>query len=229
MDYFRVRNYEKFQHYKKRSPPWIKLHRSIFQNYEISLLPDSTKAHLFAIWLLASEHNNAIPWDEEWIGRRINATEKVNLDMLRELQLIEKIKDKRKRRASIKRASRKQSAIPETETERESEGEEKKKAASLEFDQFKLIYETNPRGRCNWKKAKEAWNRLIKAGENPTMIIQAAKHYCLSNDPQFRMASQRFLNSAGEWKGWIDADSIKRNESGRLRGGEDYSKYGEGE
>lgn len=79
---FSVKNFEKFQHYKDRSPPWIRLYNSLLDDYEFGRLPDASKAHLLAIWLLASRYENKIPYDPEWVSRRINATEPVDLDAL---------------------------------------------------------------------------------------------------------------------------------------------------
>lgn len=77
--YFAVRNYETFQHYKDRNPPWIKLYNSLLDSYEYAQLPDATKAHLLAIYLLASRTNNKIPADFAWIKASIKAHEEVDL------------------------------------------------------------------------------------------------------------------------------------------------------
>lgn len=82
MSTFSVKNFEKFQHYKDRSPPWIRLYNSLLDDYEFGRLPDAAKGHLLAIWLLASRYENQIPFDPEWVSRRINATEPVNLSAL---------------------------------------------------------------------------------------------------------------------------------------------------
>jgi len=79
---FRVKNFETFQHYKDRAPPWIKLYNELLDDYEFGLLPDASKMHLVAIWLLASRSENKIPYDAEWVAKRINATEAVNLELL---------------------------------------------------------------------------------------------------------------------------------------------------
>lgn len=79
---FSVKNFEKFQHYKDRSPPWIKLYNELLDDYDFGLLPDASKMHLVAIWLLASRSENKIPFDSGWVERRINATERVDLDLL---------------------------------------------------------------------------------------------------------------------------------------------------
>lgn len=82
--FFSVRNFEKFQHYKDRNPPWIRLYNSVLDDYEFGLLTDASKAHVLAIWLLASRYDNKIPYDAEWVARRINATDHVALDELAE-------------------------------------------------------------------------------------------------------------------------------------------------
>lgn len=82
MKTFSVKNFDKFQHYKDRAPPWIKLYNELLDDYEFGRLQDASKMHLIAIWLLASRSENKIPYDPEWIARRINATDMVDLDAL---------------------------------------------------------------------------------------------------------------------------------------------------
>lgn len=82
MNYIQVKNWEDFQHYKDRTPPWIKLYNHLLDDFEFSCLPDASKAHLLSIWLLASRTGNKIPNNSRWIGNKINATEDVDLDVL---------------------------------------------------------------------------------------------------------------------------------------------------
>lgn len=79
MQTFSVKNFEKFQHYKDRSPPWIKLYNELLDDYQFACLQDASKLHLILIWLLASRSDNVLPYDSEWVAKRINATAKVNL------------------------------------------------------------------------------------------------------------------------------------------------------
>ena len=51
----RPRNWEKFQHYKNRNPPWIKLHHDLIDDREYQRLPIASRALAPAMWLLASE------------------------------------------------------------------------------------------------------------------------------------------------------------------------------
>lgn len=84
-----VVNWEKYQHYKNRNPPWIKFYNSLLEDPAVAVLPDAAKAHTFGIWLLASRLQNRIPADADFIGKRINATEPVDLKLLLAMAFIE--------------------------------------------------------------------------------------------------------------------------------------------
>jgi len=113
---FRVRNLEKWQHYGDRTPPWIKLHVVLLANYDFARLPDASKAHAMSIMLLASQNSNSLPWDPAWIGSKINATTKVNLEVLVTAGVIEVKQD-----ASDSLADREQSACVDKRRVDESE------------------------------------------------------------------------------------------------------------
>ena len=49
------KNWVKFQHYKDRNPPWIKLHRDLLNDKEFMRLPLASKGLAPVLWLLASE------------------------------------------------------------------------------------------------------------------------------------------------------------------------------
>lgn len=68
----RIRNWAEFQHYKDRSPPWIKLHRSFLDNYEFACLPIASKALAPMLWLLAAESSDgSVRVDVEWLAFRL--------------------------------------------------------------------------------------------------------------------------------------------------------------
>jgi len=80
--YFKVKNWDEFQHYKDRNPPWIKLHNHLLDDYDFECLSDSAKGHLLCIWMLASRTKNLMPMDVTWISKKIGSTSKVNLNAL---------------------------------------------------------------------------------------------------------------------------------------------------
>lgn len=79
---FSVKNWKEFQHYKDRTPPWIKLYNNLLDDYEFESLGDAAKGHLLCIWMLASRTGNKMPYDEKWVSKKIGATTKVNLKAL---------------------------------------------------------------------------------------------------------------------------------------------------
>jgi hypothetical protein len=119
-----VKNWDEFQHYKDRNPPWIKLHNSLLEDYEFECLQDASKGHLLCIWMLASRTNNKIPYDAAWIGRKIGASDTIDLDALigSGFLVLNQQDENVGQDASKALADDKQSAIPE---KRRGEGEKR--------------------------------------------------------------------------------------------------------
>jgi len=120
------KNWDKFQHYKDRCPPWIKLHRDLLNDRIFASLPIASKAIAPLLWLLASESKDGI-FDaaiEELAFRLHIASKDIEAGLK---PLIDKgfFLD-----ASTMLAPCLQIAIPERETEREREGEAKQKTQS---------------------------------------------------------------------------------------------------
>lgn len=78
------KNWTSFQHYKDRSPSWIKLHKALLDDFEFQCLPLASRALAPMLWLLASEYE----------GGEIDATAAKLCFRLRltELELIEALK-----------------------------------------------------------------------------------------------------------------------------------------
>jgi hypothetical protein len=71
------KNWEKFQHYKHRSPPWIKLHRDILDDFDWWSLPIASRAIAPCLWLLAScEEDGEFDATPEKLAFRFRMTEK---------------------------------------------------------------------------------------------------------------------------------------------------------
>lgn len=84
--YLRVVNREKFQHYTKRNPPWIKLHRALItgedkQLDDFLLLNEQEQWQLVRVWLLASQCEGFLMlYDEPWVRRAIRSVRRVPLE-----------------------------------------------------------------------------------------------------------------------------------------------------
>ena len=118
--YLRVRNWEKFQHYKNRNPPWIRLHRTLLRDHAFHQLTEVQQWQLVRLWLLASECENHIAWDEKWIRKAIHSSRRVQVEALIELGFLEPSESKSlppgKHEASGVLAAREQSAVPEADS-----------------------------------------------------------------------------------------------------------------
>lgn len=178
---FSVKNFEKFQHYKDRSPPWIKLYNELLDDYDFGLLPDASKMHLVAIWLLASRSNNKIPLDPLWVAKKISATDPVDLTILRNAGFIEWEQD-----SSDPLAERLQVARPEREKRTSlGEGEETlpdksggavvAKTIPEDFETFWKAYS----GPKNSKKpdALKAWAATAKIRPPLPDLLRAVANY----------------------------------------------------
>lgn len=69
MLFMKVRNWEKYQHYKKRNPPWIKLHFSMLSSQDWVALDDASRVLAVACMLIASRNEGCVPGDPAYIRR----------------------------------------------------------------------------------------------------------------------------------------------------------------
>ena len=58
---YRIKNWSKFQHFKDRRPPWVKLYRELLEDLEWFELEPVAAKNLVNIWLIASENNGELP------------------------------------------------------------------------------------------------------------------------------------------------------------------------
>jgi uncharacterized phage protein (TIGR02220 family) len=118
------RRWVDFQHYKNRAPPWIKLQRSLLDDYEYHCLPVASRALAPLLWLIASESmDGSFDAAPDRLGFRLRQTTKEIETAIK--PLIEKGFFEVVRNASETLADCKRDACLETEGEgeREEEGE----------------------------------------------------------------------------------------------------------
>lgn len=183
------KNWQSFQHYGNRKPPWIKLHRTLLDDFAFASLPIASKALAPCLWLLASEKPNAVieaTIDEIAFRVRMGADDvKIGLK-----HLIEKgfFID-----ASGVLADSLQDARPEKEREKEKDINNKyipSRSLSLAgFDEFWLAY---PR-KIAKGSARKAWAAAIKK-QTPEVIIETVKRYKWSDNPEYIPHPASWLN-----------------------------------
>ena len=155
----KIKNWHKFQHFKDRRPPWVKLHREIMEQRDINVISDCSFRVLVNLWLLASEdetREGIIPSVDD-IAFRLRIDKKKIINSLEELKpfLIQDditlISDEH------------QADAPETETETETETE---KALSEKPDDVNLVFEfwqltmNHPKAQLDDDRKKRIKNAL---------------------------------------------------------------------
>lgn len=188
---FSVRNWETFQHYKDRNPPWIKLHNHLLDDYDFECLPDATKCHLLCIWMLASRTNNEMVYDNSWVKRKIGANSSVDLELLLSVGFIE-----------LHSKGQDASTVLVSEEERRGEAEAKENAINDRFDDFWSMYDK----KDGLAKCKSKWRKLKESEKDA--VFKALPSYILSTpDKQYRKNPLTWLNGE-HWND--DIENIKQ-------------------
>jgi len=224
----RIRKWERFQHYKDRNPPWIRVYRDLVEECEEWFeLSDSAARLLVELWLLASRTlEGTIDRDANgltWKLRKQDAS--ATLASLQELVrygFIEIIEED----ASTTLAERLQDAIPETETETETEvdtgsDEPGQKPVVENWGDFAGWYRTTGR-ELLWQApdppdwAPDGWNvardlsickALVNKGEKLATLKAVIER---NKDPTCMLR----YNQAGRWDYWerAKADLFRADE-----------------
>ncbi len=147
---FKVKNWEKFQHYKPKfaskgepvKPVWIKFYFSLLDDFIFHSLPLEARAVLPLLWLMASENNGIIP-DPDQIAFRLRLTVKeldvalkslISKGFLESLDLFynDSIREEKRERIEERRIeSKKDFVFAETKTENKENSVKVKKSGRL--------------------------------------------------------------------------------------------------
>jgi len=150
------KNWDKFQHYKDRCPPWIKLHRDLLNDRAYMNLPIASKAIAPLLWLLASESKDgSFNAASDELAFRLRIASKDIESGLKPLIDNGFFVD-----ASTMLAPCLQLAIPERERERETETE--KKPVSLELPDWLNKTDWNDFVEMRKKLKKPMTDRAVK-------------------------------------------------------------------
>lgn len=142
----KIKNWHKFQHFKDRKPPWIKLYRDILDDVEWHELDAQSAKILVMLWLIASEDDNGCLPSLKSLAFRLRVSETVIKSTVYKLshwlnhEDIDAI------------SSRYQDDAPETERETETEKRQKATVVATPKGVSQSVWEDFVRHR----KAKKA-------------------------------------------------------------------------
>jgi hypothetical protein len=168
-----IKGWRKFQHYKHRDPPWIRLYRSLLNDRQWHNLSGDDAKSLIMIWLIVSETEGELPKNAD-LAFRLRLPEK------QIPKLLERLSHWLEHDASTALADCYQDATPETETETETETE----ISDEDFDRFKAAY---PRrnGAMGWQEARKRLNKALRSTPFAAILGAAEKYRAEGRDPQF--------------------------------------------
>lgn len=158
MQCLKIKNWGKFQHFKDRTPPWVKLYRDLLDDPDWHELDGESAKTLIMLWLIASEdetHEGKLP-DTRKLAFRLRTNE---IKLKQQLIKLEHwlIQD------DIKMISgRYQNDAPETETETEAETETSSNASD-EIPYKEIINYLNEKTSKSFRHTSKETQILIKA------------------------------------------------------------------
>jgi len=127
--FLRIVGWEKYQHYKDRNPPWIKLHREILTSYTWTVLDEQSRLLAIVCMVLAADTGNRIPLDRDFIQRRGQFSSRPDVRKLVEVGFAEVFED-----SAVNNGASKLIADARPETETEADTKQKKRASRLPDD-----------------------------------------------------------------------------------------------
>jgi uncharacterized phage protein (TIGR02220 family) len=217
--YYRIKNWERFQHYKDRNPPWIKLHRDLLASETWVSVDDASRVLAIACMLLAAATDNQIPDNPRYIQRVAYLSGPPDFGPLIEVGFLEVLTDQdfasdaSKSQADASKPLAKRSAsAQETETETETETEKtlpgKPDPASEIID---YLNEKSGRSFRNVKANTELVMARIREGATVDEIkaVIDGKVRAWGNDPKMAeflrpetlFGARKFAQYAGQMNG----------------------------
>jgi len=187
-----IRNWKKFQHFKDRKPPWVKLYRDILDDLDWHELDATASKVLIMCWLIASEDDGRLP-PVKTLAFRLRMSEKQTNDCLNKLShWLEQddisVISERYQSDSLETET-------ETETEKETEVEKKRgtKGSRLSTD-FEL---------------PDSWTEFCQTERpdlNPKKVFDSFKDYWVAKAG----ASGVKLDWQATWRNWVRNQNIAK-------------------
>ena len=185
----RIKNWAKFQHFKDRRPPWVKLYRDILDDPDWHELDAEAAKMLVMLWLLASE-------DESQEGQLPDAKHiafRLRMPITKVNQALTKLNHWLYHDDINTISERYQDGSPETETETETKKERETETDALDgFDEFWTIYDK----KVEKPQAEKSWKRIRPTIELQLTIYAAARLYVTATpEKKYRKNPSTWLNN----------------------------------
>lgn len=203
MGFIRIKKWADFQHYRHRSPPWVKLHRALLTSDTWVLSSAETRSLIITLILLAGDFENKIPVKYDFIKRVGFLEKEVDLAPLIDVGFIELFEENPESASSSI-----ESARPSREEKRREEYNNKTIAKNSGSEIFKEAFAIFPKQRKGSREAAlRAWNKALVKGADESEILRAVGLYRNSSEVGrgYAQGMARWLNDEGWLKQWSAA------------------------
>jgi hypothetical protein len=193
---YRIKNWAKFQHYKDRNPPWIKLHVEILASEDWVMLDDASKLVMIVCMIVAAKFDGIVSDDAAYFRRVAYLNKTPNLKPLIECGFLQPLSD----------ASGAEQMLADARPEKEAEQSRAEKEKIIDqprasrFGEFWAVY---PR-KLGRGKAEKLFDGITKK-LNPDVLIAAASKFRVTQAG----TEEKFIPYATTWlngRRWEDED-----------------------
>jgi len=202
----KIKNWAEFQHYKHRSPPWIKLHFDIFTSEDWITVSDKDKLLMCVCMLLASKRNGVISDDPHYIQKVAYLDKLPNLNPLVDCGFFEILQ------ADDSKGKRLRTNAPQSRVETEKSRAEKK--------------ETPPNGGAisekefilpSWvpKEAWESWLEVRRSKKAPPTQAALSRAVKLLSEARAAGESVEEILEHSIVSNWVGVFRQKQNGNGK--------------
>ena len=153
-EYLAIKNFEKYQHYTKRNPPWIKLYYELLDDDEFISLSIASRHHYMTLLMIAGKKNNRIPHDVIYLRKVMRLDETPDITELLSSGFL--IASRKHYAIKLPRKLR-QNALSETETETETETDNSETQAEAETKIAAALKLPTANGVETWTRYSEAY------------------------------------------------------------------------
>lgn len=216
---YKIKSWSKFQHFKDRKPPWIKLYRDILDDREWHKLNAESAKLLVSLWLIGSEHSGELP-DVEELSFRLrlpkNHIEKCLKDLGHWL-ISERYQDDIKMEQKILVADIKTPPRDREETEK------RKEEASATANAFAEFWTAYPK-KVGKDAAQKAFEKRKVDEKTLADMLSALEAQKLSDD--WKKENGKFIPHPTTWLNqgrWKDGEEEEPKQSYRLENGLMYN------
>lgn len=199
-----VVNVERYQHYKDRHPPWVKLHRDFISDHTMQSLPVESRLFFVCCFILASETGNLIPFDLPYLSNRLAFP--VSLSTVTPLihsgRLLASGASRSLACLLSSTLSSPTSSLHPNPSLIQKEG--KSTDTNYGTKDFETFWSAYPR-KIGKQLARQAWNNQTAARPPLAVILEAVKNACESQ--QWRKDDGQYIPHPSTWlhqERWTD-------------------------